>query len=264
MRKNRILSLKKLIVVLLLSMVFARGTLSISVFAAEVIPVEGTQTCSSEMTLIDSTDDSDTYRLTLFDSSNRSFYHLDIQLTGNTTNHSVTATVTNDHEIGTNTIEVTLQLYSTKYNTTLRATFYVDDLDLGESISATHYNVNQTEMYYAVVSGTANGTPFSRSSPHIPFNKIGKKYPTNITSPVTGQSLPYNISVTAQEIPSSQWVPWNSTIRAQYEAYLGVSLTGYDVHHILPRRYGGTNDYSNLIPLRKSDHSKVTSWWNKY
>ena len=46
--------------------------------------------------------------------------------------------------------------------------------------------------------------------------------------------------------------------------YLGVDLTGYDVHHIIPREYGGTNDYSNLIPLAVSDHRTVTSWWVNY
>lgn len=46
--------------------------------------------------------------------------------------------------------------------------------------------------------------------------------------------------------------------------HLGVDLTGYDVHHIIPREYGGTNDYSNLIPLAVSDHRTVTSWWVNY
>ena len=63
------------------------------------------------------------------------------------------------------------------------------------------------------------------------------------------------------KVPEANRVVWNASKRAAYAKYLGVDLTGYDVHHIIPREYGGTNDYSNLIPLAVSDHRTVTSWW---
>lgn len=210
------------------------------------------------------TEDSETYRITLYDSETRSTYNLDLSLTGDKSAHTVTATLSNTFAIGFSSIDVTLQLYSTRYSTTLRGTAYDNDLNLGESISVTHTNVSYTAKYYAVVTGTANGGSINYSTYHIPFNSRGEKYPTDITSPVTGESLPYNFSVTLSEIPQSDWVPWNQTIRDQYEAYLGEDLTGYDVHHIVPRRYGGTNAYSNLIPLAHPDHSRVTNWWLYY
>nr|WP_286119127.1 HNH endonuclease [Thermoactinomyces sp. DSM 45891] len=35
------------------------------------------------------------------------------------------------------------------------------------------------------------------------------------------------------------------------------------MHHIIPREYGGTNDFDNLIPLPRDFHQqRVTPWWN--
>lgn len=38
----------------------------------------------------------------------------------------------------------------------------------------------------------------------------------------------------------------------------------YQIHHIRPRKYGGTNEYSNLIPLTKSTHNIFSTWWLSY
>ena len=39
----------------------------------------------------------------------------------------------------------------------------------------------------------------------------------------------------------------------------------YEIHHILPREFGGTNDFDNLTPLIKYVHrSIVTPWWNNF
>jgi len=36
---------------------------------------------------------------------------------------------------------------------------------------------------------------------------------------------------------------------------------GVEIHHILPREYGGRNVFENLIPLKKEIHAEVTKWW---
>ncbi len=213
---------------------------------------------------INITEDAEDFIVPITDNRSRSIYHLNVSLSGNKTAKTVTATVKNDFALGFSTVSVTLKLYSYRSSAVLRASKYDNDLNLGESISVTVSTNNQTAKYYAVLTGTGNGEKINYSTYKIPFNKRGEKYPTDIKSPVTNQSLPYNFSVTAKEIPSSQWVPWNSTIRNQYATHIGKDLTGYDVHHILPRRYGGTNAYSNLIALTKSDHTRVTNWWSYY
>ncbi|MEK3698194.1 HNH endonuclease signature motif containing protein [Paenibacillus sp. FSL R10-2199] len=39
---------------------------------------------------------------------------------------------------------------------------------------------------------------------------------------------------------------------------------GYEIHHITPIEFGGTNVYSNLVPLPKSYHTQYTTWWAGY
>ncbi|MFM9258343.1 HNH endonuclease signature motif containing protein [Rhodococcus erythropolis] len=38
----------------------------------------------------------------------------------------------------------------------------------------------------------------------------------------------------------------------------------WEVHHILPRKYGGTNEFWNLVPLPTSIHALFTRWWEFY
>lgn len=41
--------------------------------------------------------------------------------------------------------------------------------------------------------------------------------------------------------------------------------SGYDIHHIRPREYGGTNDLDNLVPIPRDVHQEqFTSWWRSY
>lgn len=237
------------------------------VSSAEEANINGVELGSTEYTIlypVEITEDTEEFIVPISNPKTRSVYHLNVSLTGNKSAGTVTATVKNDFALGFSTVDITLKVYSYHATTMLRGSKHDSDLNLGESMSVTVSVNNQTAKYYAVLTGTGNGQNINYSTYHIPFNRRGEKYPTDTKSPVTGNSLPYNFSVTATEIPSSQWVPWNATIRNQYANYLGKDLTGYEVHHILPRRYGGTNSYSNLIPLTKSDHTRVTNWWNYY
>lgn len=250
---------------LMLCIIMTLSSFSISASASESLELENANANEySYATLVYSGDDTETYRIPITDPKTRSIYYLNVDLTGDTTAHTVTATLSNDFALGFSTVNVTLRLYSERYGTTLEDIDSDSDLNLGESISVTAINVTETAKFYATVTGTGNGENISYSTYHVPFNSRAAKYPTHITSPVTGASLPYNFSVTAAEIPESQWVKWNDETRDEYEDYLGEDLTGYHVHHILPRRYGGTNTPSNLIPLTPSDHSKVTNWWKYY
>jgi hypothetical protein len=80
-----------------------------------------------------------------------------------------------------------------------------------------------------------------------------------------------------QQVPVEQRVPWNNDLRGQFIAqYIerygdpkqkdpNFDWADYDIHHIIPREYGGTNDFDNLIPLRREFHQQnVTPWWTNY
>lgn len=44
---------------------------------------------------------------------------------------------------------------------------------------------------------------------------------------------------------------------AQVEAYKLVSRHWYEIHHIIPRVFGGTNDYDNLALIQRVDHERA-------
>lgn len=78
--------------------------------------------------------------------------------------------------------------------------------------------------------------------------------------------------------PSTSWskvknpVSWTSEDRRDYIAWYvdtygdpGWKWSDYDIHHIRPREYGGTNDTSNLMPVPRSIHQLlITPWWVSY
>ncbi|WP_341348439.1 hypothetical protein [Paenibacillus sp. FSL H3-0469] len=39
---------------------------------------------------------------------------------------------------------------------------------------------------------------------------------------------------------------------------------GWEIHHIVPIEFGGTNVYSNLVPLPKTKHQEFTTWFAGY
>lgn len=78
-------------------------------------------------------------------------------------------------------------------------------------------------------------------------------------------------------VPPTQRVPWDNILRGKYiSEYIrkygdptkkdpNFKWGDYDIHHIIPREYGGTNDFNNLIPLKRDFHSQnVTPWWTNY
>lgn len=104
------------------------------------------------------------------------------------------------------------------------------------------------------------------------FNKKASKYPS-YTCSLSNQLCvkPYysNFAVT----PVAERVSWEKPDRDRYIKYFNETYNNgkapwdweqYQVHHIRPRKFGGTNIYSNLIPIPKDIHYKFNGWWNNY
>ncbi|HEU5383541.1 MAG TPA: HNH endonuclease signature motif containing protein [Ktedonobacteraceae bacterium] len=90
--------------------------------------------------------------------------------------------------------------------------------------------------------------------------------------PRTGEEVPFPDG-DLQPVPKANRVQWNKITRGQYikqwyDAGYSTPAGGwepYDIHHILPREYGGTNDFWNLVPLPRDLHQLVvTPWWNLF
>jgi hypothetical protein len=93
-----------------------------------------------------------------------------------------------------------------------------------------------------------------------------------VIDPRTDTSIPYP-GEGLTKVPTSQRVVWGGKERGAYikEWYdRGYSTpeggwSGYDIHHIRPREYGGTNDFDNLVPVPRDVHqAEFNSWWRDY
>jgi hypothetical protein len=41
--------------------------------------------------------------------------------------------------------------------------------------------------------------------------------------------------------------------------------SNYDIHHVIPREHGGSNDFSNLVPVLRTVHQEeLNPWWRNY
>lgn len=105
-----------------------------------------------------------------------------------------------------------------------------------------------------------------------PVNSKGEPYPRMI-DPRTGEEVPFPDG-NLQSVDVSLRTTWDSGddrydfIKEWYDrgySDLPFPWGKYDIHHILPREFGGTNDFWNLVPLERDFHNKVvTPWWNAY
>lgn len=103
------------------------------------------------------------------------------------------------------------------------------------------------------------------------FNSVGTLYP-NVIDPRTGSPIPtpsgnYNV------VDISKRVDWTITERNLFKkewldkgyAVPSGGWEKYAIHHIIPRQYGGTNDFWNLVPVDTQVHiDEFNSWWRKF
>src|SRR5262249_53313676 len=107
------------------------------------------------------------------------------------------------------------------------------------------------------------------------YNSRGDPHPS-VTDPRTGLEMPFPAG-SLQSVPDEDRVVWNKMTRGAYikEWYdrgyedLPQPWEAYDSYHILPKEFGGTNDFWNLVPILKTVHNGpapggVTAWWNAY
>jgi hypothetical protein len=104
-----------------------------------------------------------------------------------------------------------------------------------------------------------------------PVNARGDIFP-DIIDPRTGQKLsPPPADLVWVE--KANRVPWSRELRSEFIREW--ARKGYrtppggwpsnDLHHIIPREWGGTNDFWNLVPVLKETHRTILNrWWNAY
>jgi hypothetical protein len=108
--------------------------------------------------------------------------------------------------------------------------------------------------------------------PATPFvNGAGKHYP-EILDPRTGKPILFPAGP-MKLVPKAERVTWDTEGRGAYIAEWyrrGFKAPEggwkkYDIHHIRPREYGGTNDFDNLVPVERGLHqSEFNAFWRDY
>ncbi len=110
-----------------------------------------------------------------------------------------------------------------------------------------------------------------RSNDFILLNKAGKFYP-KITDLRTGRPITFPTG-NLKRVPKKDRVEWGAKDRGNfikdwYDRGYKTPEGGwaeYDVHHIQPREFGGTNDFWNLSPIhRKTHQQEFNTYWRDY
>lgn len=126
----------------------------------------------------------------------------------------------------------------------------------------------KTGYYYVAYTITDydNATSGSGVTTTALSNRTGHAWNFNFSDSVSGKSLPMPPANYAKGATTTRPSNLADTYYNTYTANTGVTLNRslYDVHHIRPLAYGGSNAYSNLIHLPKATHTQVTSWWAGY
>jgi hypothetical protein len=106
--------------------------------------------------------------------------------------------------------------------------------------------------------------------PAVVLNRRGVPYPT-IIDPRTGQAVSFPSTIV--RTPAASRVAWGP---AERQAFIAEwrrrgfadppgGWGNYDIHHITPREWGGTNAFENLVPVERTVHQQtVTPWWNNF
>ena len=133
--------------------------------------------------------------------------------------------------------------------------------DLARVLDLGGYSGKQAER----ISDAAKGTTRAIA------NKAGKAYP-DVIDPRTGKAIGFpegNLS----KVPKGDRVSWGHQERGDYIAEWhrrghpepAGGWSEYDIHHIKPREYGGSNAFDNLVPVQRATHQdEFNAFWRDY
>lgn len=138
------------------------------------------------------------------------------------------------------------------------------------------YKVLATNFRMAKATSTAGWTGLgvktsSDSSKPVLANKKAKVYPT-VKNTHNGKTMARPTKANMPVVPAANRVPWNNTLRGNFiSGYINSYGTppwkwaDYDIHHVIPREYGGSNASSNLFPVTRQIHQQtINPWWASY
>lgn len=108
----------------------------------------------------------------------------------------------------------------------------------------------------------------ARVRARLRMNRSGVSYPS-VIDPRTGQPIQFPEGDLVR-VPKSARVEWGLKERGEFiaewyrQGYPTPSggWSDYDIHHIRPREFGGTNDFWNLVPVKRTVHQQqLNPFW---
>ncbi|HHY74893.1 MAG TPA: HNH endonuclease [Bacillus bacterium] len=139
-------------------------------------------------------------------------------------------------------------------------------VSISAGITATNYWKTDSRAYANYSDGSYPADSIIEG-PYL-LNKKGVPY-VIYKDPKSGKVMTEPSSTTWAKV-SATGCALTTTERTNYKKwydnnYGALNWADYEIHHIRPCAYGGTKDYSNLIPIPYSFHrSIVTPWWANY
>ena len=99
---------------------------------------------------------------------------------------------------------------------------------------------------------------------------ILRRYP-QIIDPRTGKNIRFPSDIGGR-VPLAERVPWGATERSAFIAEWARrgypeprgGWKNFDIHHIKPREFGGTNAFENLVPVESRLHEQFNAFWRGY
>ena len=180
-----------------------------------------------------------------------------------------------------------------RYYNPVLGRFMQEDVYQGDGLNLYAYCANNPVVYYdpsgysntnVNTSGCAGGGQFGNNSNQSPpTNKKGVAYP-KITDVKTGKLMEFPEG-DLEIVPKENRVEWyrnqslanvNRTdpimckrdfIEEWYNRGYNTPSGGwglYDIHHIKPRQYGGSNSFDNLTPVQKNTHDTLDTLWKSF
>jgi hypothetical protein len=120
----------------------------------------------------------------------------------------------------------------------------------GAGVSATEASVG---LSAAVFGGSAVLNNRNEPYPKVEVQDYGE-----VPFPKDAQYTPPDLRVPRSSTYRSDYIDnWNASGKPKPSGGWG----GYQIHHIQPLEYGGTNDINNLVHLTQPQHDLFTEWW---
>jgi filamentous hemagglutinin len=119
---------------------------------------------------------------------------------------------------------------------------------------------------YGTVMAMSGGNNNTR-----PVNSVGMEYP-EVNDLKTGENIPFPDGEVIEVPPAERAIRPPSLKRDFIREWYNRGFedpprpwTDYDIHHIRPLRFGGTNDFENLTPVLREVHwEQFNRFWRDF